>query len=433
VYECWTGLAEGSWTLRWQGAIENIKVQRGKVSIEAVDLLKDLSKIEIPPKLSVKCLVSITDAQTTMTLNDASDLPATGYLQIDEEIVSYTARDTGTGIVSGMTRAQFSTTAAAHDANAKVTSCRYLPPGNPFDHIATLLSVDGGLAAGNIDSTGIEYWRDYPGGEINVSALITDADRIKLDKLILELAEMLDCKVWQNEDQKITITRNLASDPARTVTALTDDFEIIADSGSADLNEKARLSRVAFYWDKSPIKKLDDPASYGRLEVVIDATAEGANEYNTSTAEKIIWCRWLPLSELEENAAQDFAVTCAQRLVARYRDAPPLITVAVDAKDYAISTGEWVSLTTDELVDVYGNPLSASQYMVVKRERKGTKIVLTLLAGVGGIGSTKKIAYIHTTASPADYDVASEAEKVYGYISETTGLMSDGTGGYVIY
>ncbi len=432
VYECWTGLAEGSWTLRWHGAIENIKIGRGKVTIEAVDLLKDLSKVEIPPKLSIKILTDITAIQTDLTLDDAMDLPATGYLKIDDEVMSYTSRDTGTGVVSGLTRGLFTTTAVAHNAKAKVVLCRYLPLGNPFDHFSTLLSEDGGLAAGNIDTPAINYWRDYPGGEINVSALITDVDRVKLDKLILELADMLDCKVWQNEEQKITLSRNLPNDPARTVIALTDATEILDDSGSADLNEKARLTRVAFYWNKSPILKLDEPASYDRLEVAIDAEAEGANEYNSVT-EKTFWCRWLSLFDQQEEVAQTFAVLCARRLVARYRDAPSLIIVSVDAKDLAIKTGDWVTLSTDELLDIYGNSIAAIQHMVVKRERKDTRIVLTLLAGTGRIGENKRNAFVHHTGSPADFGAATAAEKAYGYISAATGKMSDGTAAYTIF
>ncbi len=77
---------------------------------------------------------NLTDSATTMTLTDSSAFPSTGYIVVqpganDNETIKYTANNTGTGVLSGLTRGSSAptynltpqtTTASAHDANVKI-------------------------------------------------------------------------------------------------------------------------------------------------------------------------------------------------------------------------------------------------------------------------------------------------------------------------
>ena len=77
---------------------------------------------------------NLTDSATTMTLTDSSAFPSTGYIVVqpganDNETIKYTANNTGTGVLSGLTRGSsaptynltpLTTTASAHDANVKI-------------------------------------------------------------------------------------------------------------------------------------------------------------------------------------------------------------------------------------------------------------------------------------------------------------------------
>jgi len=76
----------------------------------------------------------ITSTQTTLTLTDSTAFPTTGYIVIQpgsnsNETIQYTGNNTGTGVLSGLTRgtsaptynlAPLTTTASAHSANDKV-------------------------------------------------------------------------------------------------------------------------------------------------------------------------------------------------------------------------------------------------------------------------------------------------------------------------
>ena len=76
----------------------------------------------------------LTDSATTMTLTDSSAFPSTGYIVVqpganDNETIYYTGNNTGTGVLSGLTRGSSAptynltpqtTTASAHDADVKI-------------------------------------------------------------------------------------------------------------------------------------------------------------------------------------------------------------------------------------------------------------------------------------------------------------------------
>ena len=76
----------------------------------------------------------ITSTQTTLTLTDSTAFPTTGYIVIQpgsnsNETIQYTGNNTGTGVLSGLTRgtsaptydlAPLATTASAHSAGNKV-------------------------------------------------------------------------------------------------------------------------------------------------------------------------------------------------------------------------------------------------------------------------------------------------------------------------
>jgi len=76
----------------------------------------------------------LTDSATSLTLTDSTAFPSTGYIVVqpganDNETIYYTGNNTGTGVLSGLTRGSSAptynltpqtTTASAHDANVKI-------------------------------------------------------------------------------------------------------------------------------------------------------------------------------------------------------------------------------------------------------------------------------------------------------------------------
>jgi hypothetical protein len=64
IYDGFLGLPEKYWKPRWYGGIDNITINKGQVKIEAVDILKSLAKINVPPKLNIELLAAVSSKIT---------------------------------------------------------------------------------------------------------------------------------------------------------------------------------------------------------------------------------------------------------------------------------------------------------------------------------------------------------------------------------
>lgn len=424
IYEGFLGLAEADFQQKWIGVIENITLGKDTVKIEIKDLLKKLSDIEVPPKLDIKLVTDIDAAITTITLTTVSGLDAPGYIRIGDEIIYYTTKNETTNQISGCTRGYFSTTAAEHNANDKVQKVRYYAPANPFDILKEMLLTDAEIGASYVDSTAFDYWRDWPGGEVNFSAIVSEPT--KLDKLYFEIVDLIDCKSWVAEDLKITIRRNIPNEPGRSYHNLTDEANIIHDSASVDLNEKSRITRVLLYWDKTTLGKVDEVMEYSRIDIAVDADAESANEYN-EVIEKKFFCRWLRSGYIQEETLARFIKVFIMRQVRRYRDAMPIITLDLEMKDSDIKTGDFAKISTDELLMTDGNPLDKAIFQIIKRDFKGQKINLKVLKF-----PSRKVALFAPSGTPA-YTSATEAQKEYAFFTGADGKMSNQDDGYYFY
>lgn len=423
VYEGFAGVPEGEYVQMWVGTIDNITRSGDSVKVEVIDLLKNLDKIEIPPKLDIKLIANIDVSNTSMTLNTVEGLADSGYVRIGDEIIKYDTRNVGQNALQACTRGYFDTTAAAHNNNSKVQPVRYYPPANPFDILKEMLLTDAEIAAGYVDSTTFDAVRDWPGGEIQFTAIISEPT--KLGKLYFEIVDLLDCKSWVAENLKVTIARNLPNDPERTYLTLSDEQSIIDNSGSIDLNDKSRITRLLLYWDKSTLGKIDDVNEYNRLDIALDADAEGVNEYN-ETIEKKQFCRWIRSGLIQEEVLAEYILVTLARQLFRQRDARPLVAVDVELKDSGLLTGAFVRMDSDEMVNTDGTALAGQGFQIVKREMKGNKVSLKLAAL-----PPERLGFIAPDTA-ADYDAATAVEKEYAYITDDTGLI-DGAPGYYIY
>jgi hypothetical protein len=406
--------------------IDTISLGKGKTTVEAVDLLKDLSKIYVPAKVDIKLLADIESGGSALTTSDATGLDATGYIRIGDEIIAYGAKNDETGVLSSLTRGCFNTAADSHDENDKIQPCRYYDWANPFDILnSEMLQADAGISTGYIDTDAFDDARDWPGGECSISAIISEPE--KLGDLYFELIDLLDCKTWVAEDLKITISRNTPNRGGRSYTALTDEANIVHASGSADLNPESRISRVVIYWDqRSVIEETDDETNYRRLDIAADAESEGANAYGEE-AEKILYCRWMRTGEYTEEDMAGFVGSLASRRIMNWRDPHPVVKVAVETKDSELKTGGYVRLTTSELQDKDGNPVTQGRYQIVKREERNGIVNLSLME------LPKRRIFIIAPDDAPDYDNADEDDREYGYITADSGDMPDETEGYDIY
>jgi len=432
IYNGYYGQSLVEFKQRFIGVIDNITLGKGTVSVEVVDLLKSLSKIDIPAKLGLKLAADATDVQTSITLTgSAADIAQlsspSGYIRIDDEIIYYAAINTSTKILSSCTRGYFSTTAATHSTNDKVQKVKYYAPANGFDILSNeLLPTDCGIAPDYINSDEFDAQRDYPGGEVDFSAIISEPT--KADKLFFEIVELLNCKAWVGEDLRITIRRNMPNKPERTYVEISDEENFIDGSVSVDLNQKSRISRVSLYWDRKAVEDEDKPGSYNRLDVVIDADGEGTNGYD-EIAEKTIYCRWLRQGYETDEIMAAFAQNTASRLVGANKDPMPLLSFDLEIKDESINTGDYVKVSTAALQEASGEDLEDAPFQVVKRERKGNKVALKCLR----LPSKRYCIIAPTAYSAKSYATATAAEREYGAICTANKTMSNNDDGYKIW
>ncbi|HHT9139071.1 MAG TPA: hypothetical protein ACFYEK_17735 [Candidatus Wunengus sp. YC60] len=427
IYEGFTGLDETEYKQKWVGNIDNITLGKGIVKIEVVDLLKTLNKIDVPAKIDIKLASDITDISVSATFSTVEGLDApNGYIRIGDEIIYYTFLDAISNQLGGFQRGYFETDISEHRINDKIQKVRYFPPMNPFDLLKEMLSKDAGMPDAYIDSETFGYWRDFPGGEINLSAIISEP--VKLDKLYFEILDLIDCKSWVAEDLRITIRRNLPNQPGRGYAYFSDEANLIHNSASVDLNTDSRLSRILVYWDISTLGKTDAVTSYNRLDIGLDADAESANEFN-EIVEKKIMSRWLHSAGIQEDVLYTYIKNNLLRQIWRYRDAMALLTFDVEMKDSEIKTGEYCKISTDELLDKYGNPLVKATFQIVRREWKNNKLNLKALQI-----TPRKIAFFAPNSlKDKNYIIASDAEREYACFSDKDGLMPDGSIGYCFY
>jgi len=419
--------------MRWAGKIDNIKLDKGKIKFQLVDLLQDMDKLETPPKVSVTLSSAATNSATTISIDSIIDISAAGYGLIDDEIIQWTGLNETQYQLTGVTRGKFNTTAATHKDGVKF-SLVAVYGGNPFDILEGMLTDAQDITTDNppgaeidaarVDSAAFSYWRDWPATDINFQGVITEPT--KLGDLFFEIVSLLDCMVWQDENQKITIRRNVPNEPDRTYTTITDDANIIAESTKVDLNDESRNTRIVLYWDKRAGFDDEEVDSYRRIDVTVDAGAEGADQYNEIQEEKI-WCRWITTDYIQEEVATKYVTNLIRRRLFDRVDAHAIIDYSVELKDEGVQTGDHVQLTTDELLLPDGSVLDAETFRIWKRNPKGNKIAYRAWRVM-----PNKFCFIAPNDTPV-YGNATPAQKEYGYICRDDGRIDNDNAGYHIW
>jgi hypothetical protein len=430
IYEGYLGDPESEFQERFRGKIQEFRLGRGTVAIDVADKVVDLTEVEIPPKIDAKLRLAATISQTYFDLDSVSELAAApNYIRINDEIIQYGTIYTAGNQLTGCTRAQFGTVATAHDEGDKVGRVRYYVADRPTDILGILLATDLGLTGTDYDAVGLVTLWNEPDLKLPVVEGII-SEPTKASDLIFELLELGDAYMWVGEDLKIVFARRTPNAGGRVYATLSDADGIIRDSGSANLKDEDRKTRVALYWHKNPVAQDDeDKAEYKRADIAVDQDLEGADWFG-EVEEYTIFSRWMREDlEIPYEAHEAKIANWLKRKLSRIKLPRAEIMVDVARKDSDVVTGEFVHLSTDELLDMHGNALSDARYQVMKREDLADRLRLTLRA-LGG----RKLCIIGPGTLP-DYTSATANDREYGYISQDVpaeGQMSNGDDGYYI-
>jgi len=175
--------------------------------------------------------------------------------------------------------------------------------------------------------------------------------------------------------------------------------------------DEERRTRVVLYWHKNPVGDDDeDKVNYKRIAVAVDQDLEGADWFG-EVEEYPIYSRWLREgSEVPTEVHEAKITSWLKRKLARVRLARAQLEIEVARKDSDVGTGNFVRLSTDEMVDRHGNPLVSVRCQVMRREDLGDKIRLTLRRL-----ATCRIGLWAPGTVAADYDDADEDDREYAY------------------
>lgn len=398
IYDGFLGDVPGDPVLRFSGVIDSISFsQGGTVIIEAIDLLQALNETDVPAWNDLKLVADMDNVLQAITVDQTGVIHTWDYVKVDQEIMRV-ANAVADPILSGCVRGQYGTEIVDHFAGAPVQLCRLFEPANPFDMLVELLEVDGGYTAAEVDEAAFAYWRDLDTNMLSINALITEPT--KLWDLIKEICQLFDLRIWQAESQKITCMRMVATNPGLSSYDLTDAANIVFGSGSVEVTPKAypamlssdsqrvaatnanstsRVSRVMLYWDQIPGELASLNGSYKRKSSYINSASESANGYG-SIAPITIRTRWINSAVWPDVAVLEAAIT---DMLTNYtllrRNPQPLLTLDVELKDADILVGSFVRVSTDELLYTDGSEFDEAEFVVVRREPKGSTLTLTLL------------------------------------------------------
>lgn len=404
---------------------------RGGVSITAKDVLKlaDNDRAQCPVKSEGALASDITDSATslTVTTGKGSDYATyrgaavsgsnPGYVRINDEIIEYTGVSTDT--LTGLTRSQWGTVAAAHSADDDVQMCWSCEDENAVDIVQELLEDFAAIDSAYIPSADWTTERDKWLSSANVTAIISEPTGVQ--KLVGELCEQLMVNIWWSDDDQEIKLKSIIPDNLNTSTVdYTDAHHLLRDTIKVKRDPDRRLSRVVMWYSpRDWSDKIErDNMAYGLIQAA--ATEEGANLYGQQRI-KIVESRWIP--------SQALASQTASRLLNRRKDDPIMIEFQLDAKDDALAVGDSVTIETHHLQDVDGSA-KATKFQILSRElvERGSKWKYS----AQNLQFSGRYAFVMQD-SANDYGSATEAELTAGgYIAPSASGFSDGGEPYKI-
>lgn len=284
----------------------------GIYTLTAKDVLKlaDGDRAQAP-KLSNGFLVSaITASATAATLSPAgvgnAEYPTSGHVAIGgKEICAFTR----SGNALTLTRAQYGTTAVAHDAQDRAQLVLRYVAQDPANIIADLL----------------QNYAEVPSAFIPITAWLAEtqafnrrlytgviAEPTSVNDLCSELIEQAALAVWWSDLQqqiRLQVLRAISTDAA-----VFDAETILQGTLSVQEQPGKRISQVwTYFGQRNPLEGIEKPDNYRSTALTVDLQAQ--TDYGAPAIKKI-FSRWIPA----------FGRTVALRLndiqIGRFRDPP---------------------------------------------------------------------------------------------------------------
>lgn len=393
----------------------------GEVQITAKDVLDlaDNKKAVYPRASNGKLLDALAVDATTATLTPAgigSEYPSSGRVRIGREIMGFTR----SGDVLTLTRGAEGTTAQAANALDLVQICGVLD-GLTFNQaIETILTDKQPEFAQFIDSAAWQAEHDtwLSGSTIGRVIISKPAGKAKLIGEICQLGVLV---WWDAIAQEIRYRANAPLAPGETYVPITDEAGLITGTPDVDRAEDVRTSAV---WIYHGVRDWTDEALASRNFDKLAIATVAENLYGQESY-KEIFTRWFGRAGDETSAG-----IIVERLLARYKRTPRVVSGVLDVKDRAqVNLGARVQIESYVLQDVDGATLAVPMqvnYAEYTDDRVKFRAEEYRLDG-------RFAFWMDDGTAPADYASATDAQKATGAFwgDETQATFPDGTSQYV--
>lgn len=391
--------------------------------------LTDRSRNLFPPvsNMTLKNAIGTTGVITvygTLADLDQQILGTTRVAQIGDELISYTSV---TQVVldeeytlNGIARGVGGTIAATADAGEAFQRVGWFNAQRLDTILNTLLFTSAGA---NIDSAyyTLADWQaeidDHAIEFASMSAYVTEPTPIQ--DLVAELADHCGFSLWWDDRAK-KIPMRFIRPPDATPSELNQDNHILAGSLSIVDDHHRRVSRVALSYDPYNQLEIGKQSDFKNTYIKVNATYEGNDLYGEVKNKRHL-SRWITTSA---QAAR--TTTNTLNLLAK---TPKIISFSLDAKDRDIWTGSIVDIEHRSIVDEKGLISPKRFFIISAQEAVSGEIIKYKAIEFNFVG---RFAIIMADTAPI-FTLATVSERESGgWISDDSGLMSDGSEGYKI-
>ena len=361
----------------------------------------------------------VTPLEFEMASGKGAQYPSPGaepeYVRLGDEVLRYGTK-TGDKLSwpDGSFRAQFGTARADHKAKDIVQLCRAWHD-KPLKTVAQNILNEGGVVDTYIDLTQLAKEDTDWLSLARITTCIADPE--KSSELYADLLkDVMMMSWWHPVEQKTKFKVDMPELGAASF-SLTDHQLMLRETDAQRLDEE-RITRAAVDFDLvSATEDRKKRQNFRTIEMFIDAVREGPNSFN-DVRQDLRQSRWFTA------ANEILAKANVARKLRRLGVAPWRVAHQLDPRDELV-LGQLADLTTRKIVDAAGQP-KLVRCRVMKLVDRGSHFE----AQVRTTGFEKRYGFIAPNGQ-ANFSAASDAEKVYAYISNGA-TMSDGSSAYLI-
>lgn len=387
------------------------------------DPIKLADRIKIPPASDGTLAADITAGQLSFDITgDPAQYDLYGFptwVQIRDETIKILSRSGATFTVETGGRGAFNSVDVAHKLDDKLQLCRVFE-SVPLTDVIISLWNDSGVPSSFIDTVELASEdATWLGPKYAITRAIVKPT--EASKMIAELCVLANAGQWWDPvTQKFQFKVNMPDLVGVAPPAFTDVASVMLDTLDIDARDADRLTRIEILFGLvTPVANLGEANNYQFGKIKIDADAEGANSFGDERAQQIK-TPWLGA------ANGSAASSLVSRILAYRRDVQLRWKFSLDPKDHQIVMGQLIDVTAAKHTDVNGQA-KKSRLRITRLVDRGSYVeVGAMSTAFGG-----RNAFIAPTGHP-DYDVATEAQRQFAFISNASGLLPDGSPAYQI-